>query len=59
MLELRASLSLCWFLRLIINKSFSLSKIKNNMEDDEICKKCGGVMIDGECEDCEEEEDEE
>ncbi|KKR46693.1 MAG: hypothetical protein UT90_C0006G0007 [Parcubacteria group bacterium GW2011_GWA1_40_21] len=29
------------------------------MEDDEICKKCGGVMIDGECEDCEEEEDEE
>ena len=29
------------------------------MEDDEICKKCGEVMIDGECEDCEEEEDEE
>ena len=29
------------------------------MEDDEICKKCGEVMFDGECEDCEEEEEDE
>lgn len=27
------------------------------MEDDEICKKCGGVIVDGECEECEEEEE--
>lgn len=29
------------------------------MEEDEICDECGGVMVDGVCEQCEEEEGEE
>ena len=29
------------------------------MEEEEICEECGGAMVDGKCEQCEEEDSEE
>ena len=49
MLELRTSLR--------GQAKLSIIKDKINMEDEEICGKCGEVMVDGKCEECEEGED--